>query len=217
MHTNIHGSQGLLPHLDELRITVANPEPCWYHCPDGNLAGSYWGWRRGENWRLSWLSHGGGVAIYTRDCLLAKPKHFATTGTTCVESVWVQVSHLSCTSPVLIGCCYRPTGSSWNATEQLLSEIEVALSCHSSVSVCGDINIDLINENHPLKEAFLEFHLLTHPNHQKYQITYWHIPCIRPECCFQCWCSWHCHFGSSDDLYLIPDMEICEIQSHLHL
>lgn len=80
----------------------------------------------------------------------------ATTGRH-IESVWVEVAHTSLPSNLLLGCSYRPPNSPSRSTEELFGEMEEALSIRQHVTVCGDININLTEGNHPLKALFLRF------------------------------------------------------------
>ena len=167
VHMNI---RSLLPHLDELKITVGKLKPdilviseSWLdntiHDNEISIDG-YHSTRHDRDRR------GGGTIIYTRDHLSTKITLIRNAMTTSYDSIWLEVCHSSLPSTLLIGCIYRPPSCPAQSTTMMFSEIEEALSLKHRVIICGDLNINLLNKSHPSciqLTNFLESHNLHQP------------------------------------------------------
>ena len=158
VHINI---RSLIQHIDELRCTIFDLQPdiiavseTWLddtildneiHINGYNVS------REDRN------CHGGGVAIYTRDFLQTKSVTISCGTVTPLESTWLEVSNKTFASTILIGCCYRPPSSPPSSIDHLFLEVEEALSRRHNVIICGDLNINLSDGDHPHKDRLLHF------------------------------------------------------------
>ena len=112
VHLNI---RSLLHHTDELRHFAVQSEPdiialfeTWLDYTilnDQVLIEGYSVHRKDHN------RQGGGVAVFARDYLCTKTFSASNGLNTSTESIWLEVSHKTFPSILLLGCCYRPPSS----------------------------------------------------------------------------------------------------------
>ena len=69
-----------------------------------------------------------------------------------MESIWLEVHSPSVPSKIL-GCIYRPPSPGLNSVRFLLDMVDHALTLWDHVVVCGDLNVNLLDPNHP--QSFL--------------------------------------------------------------
>ena len=158
VHVNI---RSLLPHLDELKLTILKLNPdaiavseTWldHSVMDSEIEiDGYQALRYDRN------RHGGGVIIYSRNSYQATKNLNISTNGSYVETIWTELNHKSFPFPLLLGCFYRPPSTPLTSVNQLFSEIETALSCYRNVILCGDANINVSDcSNHPMKNHLME-------------------------------------------------------------
>ena len=158
VHVNI---RSLLPHLDELKLTILKLNPdviavseTWldHSVMDSEIEiDGYQALRYDRN------RHGGGVIIYSRNSYQATKNLNISANGSYVETIWTELNHKSFPFPLLLGCFYRPPSTPLTSVNQLFSEIETALSCYRNVILCGDANINVSDcSNHPMKNHLME-------------------------------------------------------------
>ena len=102
--------------------------------------------------------HGGGVCIYVRNSLTCRKVSIGNnSSTSSVESIWLEVHSRSVPSKILVGCIYRPPSLGVNSVQFLLDMIDHALTLRDHVVVCGDLNINLLDSDHPQSILLSEF------------------------------------------------------------
>lgn len=96
--------------------------------------------------------YGGGVAIYIQSHIPVKLRRDLMTCN--VEMLWLQV-HLPHLKPLLLGCCYRPPSSNSLYLDRLCDMFERACDENRELYVVGDLNINFLVSNCPLKKKIL--------------------------------------------------------------
>ena len=103
---------------------------------------------------------GGGVAVYVADYLSGSFLSSSSVSGACsdVEFLWLSISSFkSSLTSFAFGCFYRPPGLPASSIHNLCSNIESMLISHKHVIVCGDLNVDTSDLNHPHSKSLLNF------------------------------------------------------------
>lgn len=88
---------------------------------------------------------GGGVAIYVRNDFQVKPQ--VNLNNSSIEALWVNIK-LKSIGQVLISCMYREPNANDDYYDDMLDNIECALSHNENIIILGDLNYDYkIDEN----------------------------------------------------------------------
>ena len=102
--------------------------------------------------------HGGGVCIYVCNSLTCRKVSISNnSSTSSVESIWLEVHSRSVPSKILVGCIYRPPSLGMNSVQFLLDMIDHTLTLQDHVVVYGDLNINLLDPDHPQSILLSEF------------------------------------------------------------
>ena len=159
--TVIHlNARSLLPHFDDIASLVSKYRPeilalseTWL---DSSVTDSEINLPNYFLYRCDRSRSGGGVAVYCAD-------HLSCSVLTCgvsasgVESLWVSIDSKLFSSPLALGCFYRPPSSPSVSVHDLCDDIETVMISRKYVIVCGDFNIDMSDLDKPYARLFHNF------------------------------------------------------------
>ena len=91
--------------------------------------------------------HGGGVAVYVRSPLTVSSLDSVKSTESSFESLWISISGCQLPSSVAFCVCYRPPSSSSNFVDSFSSDIKSVLAVSRLIVVCGDFNVNLLNNS----------------------------------------------------------------------
>ena len=104
---------------------------------------------------------GGGIGVYVAEYLPCSTLPYSPDKSG-LEYLWLSInSFKSSRNRFTLGCFYRPPNLPTSSVDALCMNIESMLLSHSHVVACGDLNIDLLDTDHP-HTKFLQKFILSH-------------------------------------------------------